>query len=111
MLYIKDFNLESIDYYRIQIVHKSFDNKENLYDHMEIWEKEIYSFSYILRRVHNARKGQKSLLSYKRKVVLISDEQIPREIYPTFEMTQDRTCLVHLSVVISGGGIRASFFL
>lgn len=30
VLYIKDFSLESINYYRIQIAHKSFDNKEKL---------------------------------------------------------------------------------
>lgn len=43
-------------------------------------------------------------------VVLISGEPIPRGIHQDFEMTQDRTCLVHWSVVISGDGIRSHFF-
>lgn len=29
------------------------------------------------------------------KVVLMPDEQILREIYPTFEMIQGRTCTIH----------------
>lgn len=36
MLYIKDISLESIDYYRIQIVHKSFDKKRK-FVRMTIW--------------------------------------------------------------------------
>lgn len=29
------------------------------------------------------------------KVVLMPNEQVPREIYPTFEVTQGRTCTMH----------------
>lgn len=44
VFYIKDVNLESIDYYRIQIVHKTTDNKHKMrvHDSMEIWAKGIY---------------------------------------------------------------------
>lgn len=78
-------------------------------DHTEIWEKEFYSFRFSEESITQERVRNHSYL-IDSKVALIPDEKIPRKVYPNFEMTQDRTCPVHLSGVISGDGIRIDFF-
>lgn len=81
-----------------------------MHDHTEIWEKEFYAFLRFPEESITQERVRNHSCLIDGKVVLIPNEQIPRKIYPAFEMTQDRTCPVHLSVVISGDGIRVDFF-
>lgn len=96
MPHIKNVNLECIDYYRIQVVHKTPNDKHKIcvQDNRKVGGRDSIVFiRFSEESIMQNRVRNHCLINCK--VVLMPNEQVPREIYPTFEMTQGRKYTIH----------------